>query len=140
MRWQEDDESRTQEDERDEDYAVQEVQVVKEKEENRHEIRREKILGDDQDEEQEEREKTMEKAWEERIVEAKIKEDLSKLRQSDVEMLEMRHRQRTESALGRREFAVDLGRRTFIKVNRKYLLPDALDPYGLPWEWDEVGH
>ena len=34
--------------------------------------------------------------------------------------------------------AIDLQRPTFIKVNRKYLHPDTLDHYGLPWEWDAV--
>jgi hypothetical protein len=34
--------------------------------------------------------------------------------------------------------AIDLHRPTYIKVNRKYLHPDTLDAYGLPWEWDGV--
>ena len=32
----------------------------------------------------------------------------------------------------------DLTRPTYIKVHRKYLSPDTLDAYSLPWEWDEV--
>jgi hypothetical protein len=28
------------------------------------------------------------------------------------------------------------GRPTYIKVNKKYLLPETLDAYNLPWEWD----
>lgn len=32
----------------------------------------------------------------------------------------------------------DLNRPTYIKVHRKYLSPDTLDAYDLPWEWDEV--
>ncbi|OJJ37874.1 hypothetical protein ASPWEDRAFT_39598 [Aspergillus wentii DTO 134E9] len=27
---------------------------------------------------------------------------------------------------------------TWIKVHRKYLLPDTLMAYRLPWDWDEV--
>lgn len=33
---------------------------------------------------------------------------------------------------------MDLSRPTYIKVNRKYLSPETLDAYGLPWEWDDV--
>lgn len=32
----------------------------------------------------------------------------------------------------------DLQMPTFIKVHRKYLNPDTLDAYDLPWEWDMV--
>ena len=35
-----------------------------------------------------------------------------------------------------REWLLDLTRLTYIKVNRKYLSPDTLDHYHLPWEWD----
>ena len=38
------------------------------------------------------------------------------------------------------EWAIDLSRPTFIKVHRKYLSPDTLDKYYLPWEWDKVGY
>lgn len=31
--------------------------------------------------------------------------------------------------------AVDLSRPTWIKVKRKWLLPETLDHYDLPWEW-----
>ena len=43
-----------------------------------------------------------------------------------------------EKRPGDREWAIDLSRPTYIKVNRKYLLPDTLDAYQLPWEWDKV--
>ena len=33
---------------------------------------------------------------------------------------------------------LDLSRPTYIKVDRKYLSPDTLDAYELPWEWDDV--
>jgi hypothetical protein len=36
------------------------------------------------------------------------------------------------------ERVIDLSRPTYIKVNRKYLLPDTLDHYHLPWEWDKA--
>jgi hypothetical protein len=36
------------------------------------------------------------------------------------------------------EEPIDLTRPKYIKVNRKYILPETLDEYGLPWEWDEV--
>lgn len=32
---------------------------------------------------------------------------------------------------------VDLNKPTYIKVHRKYLSPDTLDAYDLPWEWDD---
>ncbi|KAJ9501453.1 hypothetical protein LTR67_000265 [Exophiala xenobiotica] len=47
------------------------------------------------------------------------------------EILHKKKQERASSAL-----AIDLHRPTFIKVNRKYLHPDTLDYYGLPWEWD----
>ena len=34
--------------------------------------------------------------------------------------------------------AIDLSRPTWIKVHRRYLVPETLDAYYLPWEWDEV--
>lgn len=33
---------------------------------------------------------------------------------------------------------VDLNKPTYIKVHRKYLSPDTLDAYNLPWDWDDV--
>lgn len=36
--------------------------------------------------------------------------------------------------------AIDLSRPTWIKVKRKWLLPETLDHYNLPWEWDESWH
>src|ERR1700679_2786378 len=47
---------------------------------------------------------------------------------------EVLHKKKAERAT----LAIDLQRPTFIKVNRKYLHPDTLDFYGLPWEWDSV--
>lgn len=32
----------------------------------------------------------------------------------------------------------DTTKTMFVKVHRKYLLPDTLDAHHLPWEWDEV--
>ncbi|KAI4171009.1 MAG: hypothetical protein LQ343_004546 [Gyalolechia ehrenbergii] len=32
---------------------------------------------------------------------------------------------------------VDLNKPTYIKVHRKYLSPDTLDAYNLPWDWDD---
>lgn len=43
-----------------------------------------------------------------------------------------------ETRPGDREWAIDMTRPTYIKVNRKYLSPDTLDHYQLPWEWDKV--
>jgi hypothetical protein len=51
------------------------------------------------------------------------------------EILHKKKQERASSAL-----AIDLHRPTFIKVNRKYLHPDTLDYYGLPWEWDSVSN
>lgn len=47
---------------------------------------------------------------------------------------EVLHKKKAE----RETLAIDLHRPTYIKVNRKYLHPDTLDHYGLPWEWDSV--
>jgi hypothetical protein len=33
---------------------------------------------------------------------------------------------------------LDVNRPTYVKINRKYLSPDTLDAYNLPWEWDLV--
>ena len=34
--------------------------------------------------------------------------------------------------------SIDRSRPTFIKVDRKYMSPETLDAYQLPWEWDAV--
>lgn len=46
---------------------------------------------------------------------------------------------RTEPESRRISKVVNLSRPTYIKVHRKYLSPDTLDAYQLPWEWDHVG-
>ena len=51
---------------------------------------------------------------------------------------EVLHKKRAERHAQSQTLAIDLHRPTFIKVNRKYLHPDTLDHYGLPWEWDAV--
>ncbi|KAL9035654.1 MAG: hypothetical protein Q9214_006481 [Letrouitia sp. 1 TL-2023] len=33
--------------------------------------------------------------------------------------------------------AIDFHKPTYIRVQRKYLSPETLDAYGIPWEWDE---
>ncbi|KAL8702444.1 MAG: hypothetical protein Q9201_004395 [Fulgogasparrea decipioides] len=35
---------------------------------------------------------------------------------------------------------VDLARPTYIKVHYKHMLPDTLNAFGLPWEWEEVSN
>ena len=50
----------------------------------------------------------------------------------------LRAKSEKHSSSNTQEWAIDLSRPTFIKVNRKYLSPDTLDHYRLPWEWDKV--
>jgi hypothetical protein len=33
---------------------------------------------------------------------------------------------------------LDWAKPTFVKVHRKYMLPETLEAYNIPWEWDEV--
>jgi len=47
------------------------------------------------------------------------------------------HKKRAEQQHSQ-PLAIDLKRPTFIKVHRKYLHPDTLDAFHLPWEWDSV--
>lgn len=49
---------------------------------------------------------------------------------------EVLHRKREKNK--ERDWAIDVSRPTYIKVRRKYLHPDTLDAYHLPWEWDSV--
>lgn len=43
-----------------------------------------------------------------------------------------------DHAASRNRQIANLSLPTTVKVNRKYLLPDTLDHYNLPWEWDRV--
>jgi hypothetical protein len=67
----------------------------------------------------------------------RVQDPLTKAGYSDARIDELMKGKR-EKQRNDREWAIDLTRPTYIKVNRKYLLPDTLDHYQLPWEWDKV--
>ncbi|OXV10772.1 hypothetical protein Egran_01466 [Elaphomyces granulatus] len=85
------------------------------------------------------------------IVNKRKKEEMEKMEQEKerIEKMERekrekekRERERREKEKREREEDIDVRESetkiTYIKVNRKYLLPDTLNAYRLPWEWDEV--
>jgi len=55
--------------------------------------------------------------------------------------MEKREKEKREREKREREEDIDVResetKMTYIKVNRKYLLPDTLNAYHLPWDWDE---
>ncbi|KAK5224799.1 hypothetical protein LTR72_004580 [Exophiala xenobiotica] len=92
---------------------------------------RERILKDEEERQKKEKEK---KKAEEDEFERKVKEKFMNAGYSPEYVEEILHKKKQERASS--ALAIDLHRPTFIKVNRKYLHPDTLDYYGLPWEWD----
>ena len=58
-----------------------------------------------------------------------------------VERLEklLRGGEKRADAHGAQITPLDLTRPTYIKVHRKYMSPETLDEYKLPWEWLKVG-
>ncbi|KAN0069775.1 hypothetical protein V8E54_012081 [Elaphomyces granulatus] len=90
------------------------------------------------------------------IVNKKKKDEMEKMQQEkariekmererrEMERKEMEKREKEKREREKREREEDIDVResetkmTYIKVNRKYLLPDTLNAYHLPWDWDEV--
>ncbi|EXJ84696.1 hypothetical protein A1O3_05366 [Capronia epimyces CBS 606.96] len=106
-----------------------EAKLEEERKKKEAEDLRKKILKDEEERVKKEKEK---KKAEEEEFERKVKEKFMKAGYSSEYIEEVLHKKKAEQAT----LAIDLQRPTYIKVNRKYLHPDTLDAYGLPWEWD----
>ena len=155
QKWEDDYEDRKKKEQRDKERIVLEAKEAEEKRKKEDEKLRQKILDE---EEEKKKKKKKERELEDRLFEERVREKfklagmLQKLRQwmwtwltgglitgcSDAHIDEVLHRKKREHSSSDREWAIDLSRPTFIKVNRKYLSPTTLDHFRLPWEWDKV--
>ncbi|RMZ89306.1 hypothetical protein DV736_g3482, partial [Chaetothyriales sp. CBS 134916] len=75
--------------------------------------------------------------WESDLKEPKVREKFKAAGYSDERIDRVLHDKRKSRDDGDNSWAIDLSRPTFIKVSRKYLSPDTLDHFNLPWEWDK---
>lgn len=128
-RWKREEEEENARKKKEREAILLEARLEKERKEKEQEELRKKILKDE--EERKEKEKQKKKAEEDEF-ERKVKEKFMNAGYSPEYIDEVLHKKKAERAT----LAIDLHRPTFIKVNRKYLHPDTLDHYGLPWEWD----
>ncbi|KKY27590.1 putative myosin heavy [Phaeomoniella chlamydospora] len=108
---------------------------AREEEEDEKE-RRKQYIADWKREEAEKKEKEKKKKeQEDREFEQKVKEKFLKAGYSvdhiEAILKEKREKKQEES------LAVDVSRPTWIKVHRKYLHPETLEAYGLPWDFYE---
>ncbi|RMZ84716.1 hypothetical protein DV737_g922, partial [Chaetothyriales sp. CBS 132003] len=95
---------------------------------------RKKIL---EEEEEKKKKAQKKKEEEEREFEAKVREKFKAAGYSDERIDRVLHDKRKARDDSENAWALDLSKPTFIKVNRKYLMPDTLDYFNLPWEWDK---
>ncbi|KIW99938.1 uncharacterized protein Z518_10866 [Rhinocladiella mackenziei CBS 650.93] len=128
-RWQLEEEEEKIRKRKEKEVILLEAKLEEEKKKEEQEALRKKILKDEEERIQREKEK---KKKEEEEFERKVKEKFMKAGYSAEYIEEVLHKKKEEQAT----LAIDLHRPTYIKVNRKYLHPDTLDAYGLPWEWD----
>ena len=152
QKWEDDYEDRKKKEQRDKERIIQEAKEAEEKRKKEDEKLRQKILDE---EEEKKKKKKKERELEDRLFEEKVREkfklagmthqavnvnmtDIRFLGYSDAHIDEVLHRKKREHSSSDREWAIDLSRPTFIKVNRKYLSPTTLDHFHLPWEWDKV--
>ncbi|KIY01174.1 uncharacterized protein Z520_02726 [Fonsecaea multimorphosa CBS 102226] len=128
-RWKLEEEEDAQRKKKEREAILYEAKLEEERKQKEREELRKKILRDEEERQQKEKEK---KKAEEDEFERKVKEKFMNAGYSPEYIDEVLHKKKAERAT----LAIDLHRPTYIKVNRKYLLPDTLDHYGLPWEWD----
>ncbi|KAI1614877.1 hypothetical protein EDD36DRAFT_166967 [Exophiala viscosa] len=128
-RWQLEEEERRIKRQKEREAILLEGKLEEEKKKKEQKELRERILREEEERLKKEKEK---KKAEEEEFERKVKEKFMNAGYSPEYVEEILHKKKQERAT----LAIDLHRPTFIKVNRKYLHPDTLDYYGLPWEWD----
>ncbi|KIW13701.1 hypothetical protein PV08_08892 [Exophiala spinifera] len=130
-RWQREEEDKKRQREKEREAILLEAKLEEERKKKAAEELRQKILKDEEEKQRKEKEK---KKAEEEEFERKVKEKFMNAGYSPEYIEEILHKKKQEKA--NKALAIDLQRPTYIKVNRKYLHPDTLDYYGLPWEWD----
>lgn len=130
-RWRIEEEEKKLKRQKERETILLEAKLEEEKKKKAEKELRERILKDEEDRQKKEKEK---KKAEEEEFERKVKEKFMNAGYSPEYVEEILHKKKQERASS--ALAIDLHRPTFIKVNRKYLHPDTLDYYGLPWEWD----
>jgi len=128
-RWELEEKEKRVRKEKEREAILLEAKLEEERKKKEAEELRRKILRDEEEKVKKEKEK---KKAEEEEFERKVKEKFMKAGYSPEYIEEVLHKKKEE----RETLAMDLHRPTYIKVNRKYLHPDTLDHYGLPWEWD----
>ncbi|EXJ94102.1 hypothetical protein A1O1_02495 [Capronia coronata CBS 617.96] len=128
-RWKLEEEEEHQRRKKEREAILLEAKLEEERKKKDAEELRQKILKDEEEKARKEKEK---KKAEDEEFERKVKEKFMKAGYSSEYIEEVLHKKKSEQA----SLAIDLHRPTYIKVNRKYLHPDTLDAYGLPWEWD----
>ena len=140
---------------------LKELEAREEEEEARKRFEEEKILEDARKAKKKKEEEDMKKAaieeWKTKELEKELKEKAAKeeadrlyqarvraefaakgySEESITKFLKKEEKQHEKQY--KKKEVMDLSRATFIKVDRKYLSPDTLDAYELPWEWDDVG-
>ncbi|KAL2416818.1 hypothetical protein ABEF95_005688 [Exophiala dermatitidis] len=127
--WKEEEEEENARKKKEREAILLEAKLEEERKKKEAEELRQKILKDEKERQEKEKEK---KKAEEEEFERKVKEKFLKAGYSIEYIEEVLHKKKAEQAT----LAIDLQRPTYIKVNRKYLHPDTLDAYNLPWEWD----
>ncbi|KAK5059914.1 hypothetical protein LTR84_009797 [Exophiala bonariae] len=128
-RWQIEEDLEKERKKKEREAVLLEAKLEEERKKKEAEELRKKVLKDEEERIKKEKEK---KKAEEEEFERKVKEKFMKAGYSPDYIEEVLHKKKEEKTT----LAIDLHRPTYIKVNRKYLHPDTLDAYGLPWEWD----
>ncbi|KAK5938556.1 hypothetical protein PMZ80_009528 [Knufia obscura] len=116
----------------------------KKKEKEKHEQLRKQILAEEEEKIAKEKAK---KKKEEEEFQQKVKERFMKAGYSPDYIEDILDEKSRKSALvtrkhstrtSERQLAIDMSRPTYIRVKEEHLLPETLDEYGLPWEFDRT--
>lgn len=122
------------------DRILFEAKLKEEEEKEKQKKLKEKIVSDWQREQDEKKRKEKAKKEEDdEKFEERVKKEFMAAGYSESHIETILHKKREKRDAERKENSlalVDLSRPTYIKVNRKYLSPETLDRYQLPWEWD----
>jgi hypothetical protein len=79
-----------------------------------------------------------EKEEQDKAVEDRIRQELIDRRWTSAEIEAFLKKDKADKKASRNEWQLDSLRPTYIKVHKKYLLPETLDVYRLPWDYDSV--
>ncbi|RVX67647.1 hypothetical protein B0A52_08176 [Exophiala mesophila] len=128
-KWQHEEELAAERKKKEREAILLDAKLEEERKKKEAEELRERVLREEAERKKKEEEK---KKAEDAEFERKVKEKFMSAGYSAEYVDEVLHKKKKEKPT----LAIDLHRPTYIKVNRKYLHPDTLDAYGLPWQWD----